>query len=160
MTRLTRYTGWLALVPALLLAASGPAAAQEVRTYSKKGSYDDVRFELTNAVINRGLTIDYTGQIGKMLERTGADVGSEKPLYKSAEFFTFCSAKLSRQMIEADPMNIGFCPYVLFIYESIGQPGVVIVGYRRPPASGSGETKAALAEVEALLDGIARDALN
>ncbi len=159
MTRLTRSFGPLALMLALVLATSGPAAAQEVRTYSAKGSYDDVRFELTNAIVNHGLTIDHTGHIGRMLDRTGADVGSDKPLYKSAEFFTFCSAKLSRQMIEADPMNIAFCPYVLFIYESVGQPGVIVVGYRRPPAAGSEETKAALAEVDALLDTIARDAV-
>ncbi len=158
MTRLTRGLGALILVPVLLLAA-GPAAAQEVRTYTRKASYDDIRFELTNAIINRGLTIEQNGQIGKMLERTGADVGSDKPIYKSAEFFTFCSAKLSRQMMEADPMNIGFCPYVMFIYEGVGEPGVIVVGYRRPPDSGSPDTKAALAEIDALLDGIAREAM-
>jgi len=158
MTRLTRGLGALALVPVLLLGA-GPAAAQEVRTYTRKASYDDIRFELTNAIINRGLTIEQNGQIGKMLERTGADVGSDKPIYKSAEFFTFCSAKLSRQMMEADPMNIGFCPYVMFMYEGVGEPGVIIVGYRRPPDSGSPDTKAALAEIDALLDGIAREAM-
>lgn len=158
MTGLTRSLGPLALLTALFFAL-GPAAAQEVRTYSKKASYDDVRFELTNAIISRGLNIDINGNIGNMLDRTGADVGSDKPLYKSAEFFTFCSAKLSRKMMEADAMNIAFCPYVMFIYEGVGEPGVVVVGYRRPPMTGSPETKAALAEIDALLDGIARDAL-
>lgn len=159
MSRLIRCLGTLLIMPALLLLALGPASAQEVRTYSKKASYDDIRFELSNAIINRGLVVEHNGQIGKMLERTGADVGSDKPLYKSAEFFTFCSAKLSRQMMEADPMNIGFCPYVMFIYEGVGEPGVIVVGYRRPPTSGSPETKAALAEIDSLLDGIAREAV-
>jgi len=155
--RMLAFAG-LALA-AMMVVAAGSAAAQEIRTYSKKADYDDVRFELTNAIINRGLVIDSTGQIGEMLERTGADVGSDKPIYKAAEFFTFCSAKLSRQMMEADPRNIAFCPYVMFIYESVGEPGVVVVGYRRPSGSGSSETQAALAEIDSLLDGIAREAV-
>jgi uncharacterized protein (DUF302 family) len=146
------------VLAAALFAIVRPAVAQEIRTYSKKADYDDVRFDLTNAIINRGLVIDHNGKIGEMLERTGRDVGSDKPIYKAAEFFTFCSAKLSRQMMEADARNIAFCPYVMFIYESVGEPGVVVVGYRRPSASGSPETKAALAEIDSLLDGIAREA--
>jgi len=147
------------VLAAALFAIVRPAVAQEIRTYSKKADYDDVRFDLTNAIINRGLVIDHNGKIGEMLERTGRDVGSDKPIYKAAEFFTFCSAKLSRQMMEADARNIAFCPYVMFIYESVGEPGVVVVGYRRPSGSGSPETKAALAEIDSLLDGIAREAV-
>lgn len=156
---MTRLISALVIVASLLPALTAPAAAQEVRSFSKKASYDDVRFELTNAIINRGLTVEHTGEIGKMLDRTGPDVGSDKPLYRSAEFFAFCSAKLSRQMMEADVMNIAFCPYVMFLYESVGEPGTIVVGYRRPPSSGSDETKAALAGIDALLEGIARDAV-
>ncbi len=158
MTAFVRLLGGLAISAGLVLLGPVSAEAQEVRTYSKRASYDDVRFDLTNAIINRGLNIDFTGNIGAMLDRTGADVGSDKALYKAAEFFTFCSAKLSRQMMEADALNVAFCPYVMFIYEGIGEPGTVVVGYRQPPVSGSPETKAALAEVGALLDGIAREA--
>lgn len=149
----------LAVGGLLLAVFQGAALAQEIRTYSKKGSYDDVRFELTNGIINRGLTIDYNGFIGRMLERTGSDVGSSRPVYKSAEFFSFCSASLSRKMMEADPMNIGFCPYVVFVYESVAEPGQIIAGYRRLPSAGSTETKEVLAEVDALLDGIVRQAM-
>lgn len=148
-----------ALLAAVVFLTTAPAFAQEVRTYDTKAEYDDVRFELENAIVDRGLVIDSRGDIAGMLKRTGADVGSDTPIYKAAEFFTFCSATLSRQMMEADATNIAFCPYVMFLYESVGEPGVVVVGYRRPPSSGSPETKAALAEVDALLDGIAKDAL-
>jgi hypothetical protein len=122
--------------PALLaLSLSGyPAKAQDIRSYAKIAPYEDVKFELTNAIINRGLVIDYTGQIGKMVERTGADVGSTKPLYVQAEFLTFCSAKLSRAMMEAELNNVGFCPYVMFIYEA-----ATVVGYRRPLLVSSSE---------------------
>jgi hypothetical protein len=135
------------------------ALAQDVRTYAKKAPFEDVKFELTNAIIERGLAIDFTGQIGRMLERTGADVGSTKPLYKQAEFFAFCSAKLSRAMMEADLANVGFCPYVVFIYEAQEKPGETVIGYRRPSANGSDASKKALAEIDALLDGIVRDAV-
>ena len=49
----------------LLLALSvvaGPAAAEDqLRILTKKGSYEDVRDALKDAVVNRGLVIDYTG---------------------------------------------------------------------------------------------------
>jgi hypothetical protein len=144
---------------ALMAVLPASAAAQEIRTYAKKAAFDDVKFELTNAIIGRGLTVDYTGQIGKMLERTGADVGSTKPLYKQAEFVTFCSAKLSRAMMEADLNNVGYCPYVIFIYEAAGKPGETVVGYRRLAPAGSEASRKALAEIDALLDGIVRDAV-
>ena len=135
------------------------ASADDVRTYAKRAAFEDVKFELTNAIIDRGLAIDFTGQIGRMLERTGADVGSTKPLYKQAEFFAFCSAKLSRAMMEADLANVGFCPYVVFVYEAAEKPGETVIGYRRPSGSGSDASKKALAEIDALLDGIIRDAV-
>jgi hypothetical protein len=153
--------GWFKAVgvAVVCIAATLPAAAQSVRTYTKKAAYEDVKFELTNAVVERGLTIDHTGAIGRMLERTGPDVGSTKPLYKQAEYFTFCSAKLSRQMIEADLRNVGFCPYVIFIYEAADKPGETVVGYRRPPRLGSRATRQALGRIDALLDGIVKAAV-
>lgn len=136
-----------------------PAHAGEVRLLEKKAAYDDVRSDLANAIVNRGLVNDYTGNIGRMLERTGADVGSTKPIYKAAEYMTFCSAKFSRTMMEADPANMGFCPFVMFVYESAAQPGTVVVGYRRPQAaSGNAATKAVLAEIDGLLESIAKEA--
>jgi len=156
MRSVLKYAAVAAVAVAALASA---AAAQEIRSYAKKSAFDDVKFELTNAIVGRGLVIDYTGQIGKMLERTGADVGSTKPLYAKAEFFTFCSAKLSRAMMEADPANIGFCPYVIFIYEAAGKPGETVVGYRRPVLVGNEASRKALAEIDALLDGIVKEAV-
>jgi hypothetical protein len=56
------------------------------RNHSKAASYEGVKFELNDAIVRRGLVVDRTGQIGSMLERTGADVGSTKPLYTHANF--------------------------------------------------------------------------
>ena len=145
--------GWLSLM------SVGAALAQEPKLYRVRASYEDVKFELNNAIITRGLALESTGKIGDMLERTGADVGSAKAIYKAAEFFTFCSARYSRRMMEADPANVAFCPMVVFIYETEATPGEVVVGYRPPALHGSEASKAALADVDKLLDGIAKDAV-
>lgn len=136
---------------------SAPVVAADAVMYSRSGStYEDVRLELENAIIGEGLKIDYTGNIAGMLERTGKDVGSNAPIYLKAEFFTFCSAKLSRQMMEADPANMSQCPYVVFIYQRAATVKEVTVGYRKLKAEGRG--KKALDEINAMLDRIAKSA--
>ncbi len=135
-----------------------PARAQELRTYTKAAAFDDVKFELTNAIVAKGLVVETTGAIGAMLARTGADVGSTKPIYKNAEYMTFCSAIYSRRMMEADPGNVGYCPYVVFIYERVDKPGEVVVGFRRPPQTGSEASRKAFADIDKLLDDIVREA--
>ncbi len=144
----------------MLLGAVVPAAAQDAVTYRKSGgSFADVKLDLTDAITKRGLVVDFTGNVGGMLERTGKDVGSTTPIYRNAEYMSFCSAVLSRRMMEADAANAAFCPYVLFIYEAVAKPGEVVVGYRRLPAAGNAASQKALAEVNSLLDGIAREAV-
>jgi uncharacterized protein (DUF302 family) len=132
-----------------------------VVTYSKKGAkFDDVRDELKLAIEGKGLVIDYESYVNRMLERTGKDVGSTRKLYADAQAFVFCSAALSRKTMEADPANVSLCPYSMMVYATAADPGTVRVSYRRPwRPDGSAASKAALKEVEALLDAIARKAL-
>ena len=145
------------LAMALVLAVPTPATlAQDgtIRVASKKGKFADVRSDLEEAIVNQGLKIDFNGKVGEMLKRTGADVGSTKAVYTSAEYFTFCSAQLSRAAMEADPNNIGYCPYAMFVYERSEQPGVVFVGYRRPQPYGSEASRKATGEIDKLLEKI------
>ena len=129
-------------------------------TYSKAGKFDDVHEDLKLAIEGRGLVIDYESHVNRMLERTGKDVGSSRKLYADARAFVFCSAALSRKTMEADPANVSLCPYGMTVYATAQKPGTVHVSYRRPwRPEGSAASKAALKEVEALLDGIAREAL-
>jgi hypothetical protein len=86
-----------------------------------------------------------------MLERTAADVGRTGRVYAKADVYLFCSATLSRRMMEADPQNIAHCPYSLFLYELADAPGVAHLGYSTMP-------EGHMQEVEALLDEIAREA--
>lgn len=144
----------------LALAAFGltaTAATAESISFTRKGAaYEDVRLDLESAIIKEGLKIDYTGNIGAMLERTGPDVGSNQPIYQRAEFFTFCSAKLSRAMMEADPANMAHCPYVVFMYQRAATVKEVTVGYRKLEVKGRGAKT--LEEINALLDRIAKSA--
>lgn len=95
-----------------------PAVADEAFTYSFDGSFDDATFAVESAIVGQGLVIDYVSHVGEMLNRTGADVGSDTMIFSQADIFLFCSAVVSRQVMEADPMNITYCPYGIFVMET------------------------------------------
>ena len=122
--------------------------AQDAVTFPFEGSFDDASFAVENAIMNRGLVIDYTSHVGDMLNRTGEDVGAEQALFDNAQIFLFCSAAVSRRVMEADPMNIVHCPYGIFIAEMEGE---VMIGHRDYPDG-------PMQEVEALLDAIILEA--
>lgn len=129
-------------------------------SYAKRAKFEDVRDDLQAAIEGKGLVIDYHSYVNRMLERTGKDVGSARKLYADAQAFVFCSAVLSRKTMEADVANAALCPYSIMVYATAQNPGTVHVSYRRPwRPDGSTASKAALKEVEALLDAIAREAL-
>lgn len=128
----------------------GVAQAEDTSTvYDFDGSFEDATFSVESAIIGKGLVIDYVSHTGEMLNRTGADVGSTEPLFKAADIFVFCSAVLSRKVMEINPMNIAHCPYGIFVAERQGR---VLIGYRNYPAG-------PMQEVQALLDDIAREAV-
>jgi uncharacterized protein (DUF302 family) len=149
------------LLAAVFHLAATAAAAQPVASYAKDNAkFEDVRDDLKAAIESKGFVIDYQSHIGSMLERTGKDVGSTKALYADAQALQFCSAQLSRKMMEADPANVVMCPYTLVVYATAAQPQRVVVAYRRPMRQGgSPASRAALREVDALLDGLASQAV-
>jgi uncharacterized protein (DUF302 family) len=136
---------------ALALGATG-ALAQDIITYDTEESFDDVVFGLENAILDKGLVIDSVSHTGEMLERTKADVGSDVTIFTHADIFSFCSAQISREVMEADPMNVVFCPYDIFIIVRPDTPDITTIGFRSFP---EGDMK----KVEALLDDIARSAI-
>ena len=145
---------------AIFSAAALAAGPHPVVTYSKKAKFEDVRDDLKLAIEAKGLVIDYQSFVNRMLERTGKDVGSTRKLYIDAQAFVFCSAALSRKTMEADPANMAICPYSIAVYAMADEPEKVYVSYRRPwRPDGSAASKAALKEVETLLDRIAREAV-
>jgi len=126
-----------------------PAAAQTAKHYTYDGAFADAAFEVESAIVDRGLVVDYVSHVGEMLKRTKEDVGGTKAIFENADVFLFCSAVLSREMMEADPANIVHCPYKIMVTESGDGSGAVQVGY---PVMPDGPMK----KVEALLDEIAR----
>jgi uncharacterized protein (DUF302 family) len=141
----------LGLAFAAILTAT-TALATDMVSYTTDESFDDVVFGLENAILDQGLVVDSVSHVGAMLERTRADVGSEIPLFSQADVFSFCSASLSRKVMEVDPTNIRFCPYDIFVAQMPGDGETVTIGYRTFP-------EGAMKEVEALLDQIARSAI-
>jgi uncharacterized protein (DUF302 family) len=147
----------------LPIVSMGNVSAQEheqaLITRTKAAPFEDVKFELDNAITERGFVVDRVGDVAAMLDRTGADVGSTKKIYLHAEYIAFCSAKLSRAMMEADPGNLAFCPFVVFLYERADKQGEIVVGTRPPPILGNAASRAALADVQVLLKGIVEAAV-
>jgi len=152
----------VALALTLPLAAPAAFAAEPspLVSYSRVAKFDNVLDDLRAAIEAKGLVIDYQSHVHRMLERTGQDVGSARKLYVDAQSFVFCSALLSRRMMEADASNVALCPYTITVYVTVQQPDKVVVAYRRPwRPDGSPASQAALRDVAALLDAIAREAL-
>lgn len=114
----------------LAFATSSAAYAADAFTYPFDGSFDDATFAVESAIVGQGLVIDYVSHVGEMLNRTGGDVGSDAMIFKSADIFLFCSAVVSRQVMELDPMNITHCPYSIFVMET---DDGVIVGHKDYP---------------------------
>lgn len=111
--------------------------------------FEDAVLDLENAVVNRGLVIDYKGKVGDMLERTQDAVEVKTP-YKDAIYMHFCSAKHTHAVVAADPRNLAVCPYVIFAYSKTDD-GATSIGYRRPVGVKSPQSDEAIAGIDAML---------
>lgn len=135
-----------AAILALAVAATPVLAAPPI-TRTVSDSFDDVAFAVESAIVGEGLVIDFVSHVGEMLERTRADVGSDVRLFTRADSFLFCSAMVSRQVMEADPMNLQHCPYAIFVAERADAPGEIVVGYRDYPPGEMDAVEALLARI-------------
>jgi uncharacterized protein (DUF302 family) len=84
-----------------------------------------------------------------MLNRTGADLGATSKIYEQAEIIEFCSAALSRKMMELDPHNIPLCPFAISIYTLPGEKNMTWVSYRQPKGNAADLAAALLEEIAA-----------
>jgi len=135
------------------------AADDYMVVVTKAGNFSDVRDDVEMAITDRGLVVNNVSHVGDMLARTGKDLGDSKQVFLKAEALEFCSAVVSRKMMEADPDNIVFCPYVISVYVVPGKPHEVRIAYRKPQITGSPASRQALKAVDDLLSGIVNDAL-
>ena len=139
-------------ISGIILAASVALAHADAGStlYPYNGSFDDATFSVESAIVDQGLVIDYVSHVGEMLNRTGKDVGSTKKIFDAADVFLFCSAVVSRQVMEADPTNVMHCPYGIFVTD---QDGKVSIGHRIYP---EGEMQ----QVQTLLESIVKTAID
>ncbi len=137
-------------------AVSPPAAAETVVVYAVEGDYDDVWDDLKMALGDRGLVISTISHVGEMIDRTGRALGRTRPIFDKANVMSFCSAVISRNMLEQDPHLIAFCPYEIAVYSIAGKPKTIYLSYRHiywhEP-----KDRMVLDTVEALLEGIVHD---
>jgi len=129
-----------------------------MKLYTVEGKFEDVRMDIEMAITDRGMVINNVSHIGNMLARTGKDLGARKQIFQEAEALEFCSSTVSRTMMETDPHNIVFCPYIIAIYTLPADSDKVYVAFRRPLPVGSAESQQSLVAVEQLLEEIIADA--
>jgi uncharacterized protein (DUF302 family) len=151
----------LALVCLLLVLAVPSAFADKnyMASYAVKGVFEEVRDNIVFTINGRGMVINNVSHIGEMLERTGKDLGAGKQIFLKAEALEFCSATLSREMMEADPHNIVFCPYIINVYVLPSDPKTVHISFRKPDLVGSAQSKKSLKAVEELLNSVVQEAI-
>jgi uncharacterized protein (DUF302 family) len=152
---------YLFLGALILTSASVNAGSQRddyMKLHTVDGVFEDVRMDIEMAITDRGMVINNVSHIGNMLARTGKDLGAGKQIFQKAEALEFCSSTVSRRMMETDPHNIVFCPYIIAIYTLPAESNKVYVAYRRPLPVGSAESRQSLVAVEKLLDEIIAEA--
>jgi uncharacterized protein (DUF302 family) len=149
---------FIAVCALLYLPLSALAAESYTVLFKTQGAFQDVRDSLQMAIEGQGLKISNTNHIAEMLDRTGKDIGETRKVYENAEQFEFCSATVSRHMMEADPHAIVMCPYSVVVYTIPGDK-TVYMAYRKPAATKNPALKKVLAELEKLLTDIIKDAM-
>lgn len=142
-----------------VVSQSAVADGAHMAVFTKQGSYADVREAVEQAITGRGFVINNVSHVGDMLARTGKDLGDSKQVFVHAEALEFCSATVSRRMMETDPDNIVFCPYIISIYVVPQKPGEVRVAYRKTQLVGSKASQDALKAVNDLLTEIIKEAV-
>ena len=161
------YTLFALISTALITSAvaqENPSHARVIKanasvTMVKKQVSDD--FETTkenieDAIAGKGLGVSGTLHVSEMLNRTGKDLGFDKPVFAKAESIEFCSALISHKLAIADPANIAVCPFTIAIYSYKDAPETVYVSYRLPTLLGDAEE--VTQDIKTLLSDIVTDA--
>ena len=149
----------IALGFGVLMMAQNAVADGVVVVRAIEGRFEEIRERVVFAVQSQGLVVDHSAKVGAMLERTAKDLGETTPLFGDAEVLHFCSALVSRKMVEADAALLAFCPYGIAVYTLPGNPLTTYVSYRRMVTElATPGQEAALQQVESLLEAIVEEA--
>ena len=149
---------FLAVCAIACMPLSAMAADAYTVLFKTQGTFQDVRDSLQFAIEGKGLKINHTNKIAEMLARTGPEIGATRQVYVDGEQFEFCSATISRKMMEADPNAMVMCPYIVSVY-TVPNDTSVSIAYRKPGPTKNPALKKALADVEKLLNDIIKQAM-
>jgi len=159
-TKMLKTIGvWVASVMFAAVSQLALAEGAHMSVSIKQGSFADAKEAVEMAITGRGFVINNVSHVGEMLERTGKDLGNSKQIFIKAESLEFCSAIVSRKMMEADPDNIVFCPYIISIYVLPEKPNEVRLAFRKSQLAGSPASQKALMAVNELLAEIIKEAM-
>ena len=134
-------------------AAQGP-----MYVYQAEDDFDMLKEGVEVAITNLGLRVSGTLHVSEMLNRTGKDLGFEKKIYTKAESVEFCSAMISHKMTQTNPLNLGICPFTIALFIKPAEPETVYVSFRKIFLAG--DNPALVTEIENMLHGIVREALD
>lgn len=149
---------FLAVCAIACMPLSAMAADAYTVLFKTQGTFQDVRDSLQFAIEGKGLKINHTNKIAEMLARTGPEIGATRQVYVDGEQFEFCSATISRKMMEADPNAMVMCPYIVSVY-TVPNDSSVYIAYRKPGPTKNPALKKALSDVEKLLNDIIKQAM-
>jgi uncharacterized protein (DUF302 family) len=102
----------------------------DIKTITIKGDYADIKETLEMAITDRGMVISKVFFIADMLQRTGKVVGATNLVYVNGEILSFCSARLSRKMMQANPEYISICPFKISVYSLPNNPANIYLTYQ------------------------------
>jgi len=149
----------IVLVGLFVMIVANAVADGAVVVRAIDGSFEEIRDRVAFAVESQGLVVDHTANVGDMLTRTGKDLGDTRQVFGKAEVLEFCSALVSRRMVQADPQLLAFCPYGIAVYTLPDDAMTTYVSYRRMVTNlASPVQKSVLERVESLLKAIVEEA--
>ncbi len=119
-------------------------------------NYEDIRSNLIDAIEQKAINISKIYHASDMLNRTQEEVFNIKTfynkaisnfdkmlntppdsknkkavqqIYKKAEIIAFCSAKISHELVIANPLNISLCPFEIALYTLNSSPNQTHIVY-------------------------------
>ena len=154
--RTGQRTGLLLLLFFALFLGQAHAVDDPIVTKKVEGRFHDISRSVRSAIVGKGINIAHVLPASRMLRNTGSAFGYRDEVYRDAETYEFCSARISHKLARVNPDNIVLCPFTISVYELVSEPGVVRISYRVPTGRpGTGEV---VKEIVELIESIIEDA--
>lgn len=131
--------------------------ASPIVVYTAENDFETTLENVKEAIISRGMIISDTLHIQDLLQRTKDDLGFKHTVYRQAVSVEFCNAKLSHQMVQADPSNLVTCPFIISVYVRADDPQTTHIAFKKPHLVG--EATKVSEDIFALHDEIIQEAL-